>query len=171
LNDASRYRDGTSSEAQFYGPFGLCVATNGVVYVADTSNHVIRKITPLDWDEDGIPDSLEGNTTPFIVGVDDRLVDSDGDGMSNAAEFIAGTDPRNSNSRLVLQVTGLETGQLVLLSWPSATGRVYGVQVSQDLSRWDEATNGIQGTGQSIAFTNLLSTNQNQFFRIRVANN
>jgi sugar lactone lactonase YvrE len=38
--------DGTGSEARFNLPFGIAVADNGTIYVADTYNHTIRKITP-----------------------------------------------------------------------------------------------------------------------------
>ena len=37
--------NGTGGAAKFYRPYGLAVDTNGTVYVADTYNHVIRKIT------------------------------------------------------------------------------------------------------------------------------
>ena len=38
--------DGTGSAARFRAPYGVAVGTNGMVYVADTYNHTIRKITP-----------------------------------------------------------------------------------------------------------------------------
>ncbi|MBI2948176.1 MAG: SBBP repeat-containing protein [Verrucomicrobia bacterium] len=38
--------DGTGSAARFSSPNGVAVDTNGNVYVADTSNHTLRKITP-----------------------------------------------------------------------------------------------------------------------------
>lgn len=38
--------DGTGSSARFASPFGVAVDTNGNVYVADTSNNTIRKVTP-----------------------------------------------------------------------------------------------------------------------------
>ena len=34
------------SEAQFHGPTGLAIDKNDNVYVADTLNHVIRRVTP-----------------------------------------------------------------------------------------------------------------------------
>jgi trimeric autotransporter adhesin len=39
------YVDGPGSMALFDSPMGIAVATNGVVYVADSANNVIRKIT------------------------------------------------------------------------------------------------------------------------------
>jgi serine/threonine protein kinase len=37
--------DGTGSEARFWAPFGIAVDRSGNVYVADTANNTIRKIT------------------------------------------------------------------------------------------------------------------------------
>jgi len=38
--------DGTVAEARFFRPLGIALAGDGTVYVADTSNDTIRKITP-----------------------------------------------------------------------------------------------------------------------------
>ncbi|WP_010277507.1 stalk domain-containing protein [Paenibacillus senegalensis] len=40
------HKDGTAEESLFYAPEDVVVASDGTVYVADTLNHVIRKIDP-----------------------------------------------------------------------------------------------------------------------------
>ncbi|MBN8725669.1 MAG: hypothetical protein J0M03_22410 [Acidobacteria bacterium] len=42
----SGYLDGLSSEAKFNSPSGIAVDKQGNLYISDTINHVIRKITP-----------------------------------------------------------------------------------------------------------------------------
>src|SRR5580765_6308281 len=39
--------DGTNSDARFLFPADIAVDNNGVLYVADLSNHAIRKIAPM----------------------------------------------------------------------------------------------------------------------------
>jgi NHL repeat len=64
--------DGVGSDAQFAVPFGVAADTNGNVYVADTLNHTIRKITPP-----GVVSTIAGFAgTPGSA-----------DGTNNAARF------------------------------------------------------------------------------------
>ena len=46
LAGSSGSTNGTGSAARFFNPFGVAVDNTGNVYVADTYNHLIRKITP-----------------------------------------------------------------------------------------------------------------------------
>lgn len=51
------FEEGTGANAQFSSPHGVVVDTQGSIYVADTDNHIIRKIT-----EDGMVSTLAGST-------------------------------------------------------------------------------------------------------------
>jgi sugar lactone lactonase YvrE len=75
--------DGTGSAARFNSPDGVAVDDAGYVYVADTANHTIRKITPVDGvvttlaGAAGVPGSADGTgsdarfNSPGGVAVDD----------------------------------------------------------------------------------------------------
>jgi hypothetical protein len=60
--------------------------------------------------------------------------DSDGDGVSNLNEFLAGTDPTNAAS--VLKVGLQKTSQGIFLNWNTQSGLIYQVQSSSDLKSW-----------------------------------
>lgn len=44
--DMQGLANGVGSSAMFYNPFGMCMDSSGNIYVADTNNNNIRKITP-----------------------------------------------------------------------------------------------------------------------------
>jgi sugar lactone lactonase YvrE len=72
--------DGTGSAARFYQPFGVAVDSAGTVYVADTYNHTIRKVTP-----GGVVTTLAGNAS--IVDQGGFPIGGYADGTGGAARF------------------------------------------------------------------------------------
>ena len=65
------YRDGTGGAARFYTPRGVAVDRSNNVYVADSANHCIRKISPL-----GVVTTLAGTNNSGAS-----------DGLGRAARF------------------------------------------------------------------------------------
>jgi len=68
------YTDGAGAVARFGSPRGLAVGADGIVYVADTDNNVVRKITP-----DGVVTTVAGSAGQT----------GDSDGTGTAAQFSA----------------------------------------------------------------------------------
>jgi hypothetical protein len=74
------YADGTGSAAQFNSPVGVAVDSAGNVYVADTGNNTIRKVTP-----DGVVTTLAGNAA--IVDQWGNPIGGYADGTGTNAQF------------------------------------------------------------------------------------
>ncbi len=87
-----------------------------------------------DTDGDGLPDAWErqnwGQLRPLPG------VDSDGDGASNLAEYLAGTDPRDPNS--VLRIASFQVNAdfptWLDMTWGSVASRQYAIQYRDDLA-------------------------------------
>jgi len=97
--------------------------------VSPWSTETLAKTWGVDDNLDGIPDDWQAR----YWGADSEswpspMVDSDGDGMRNRDEFIAGTDPRDNRSLLVLDVQPF--GRSVRLSWNAVPGAAYQLQVN-----------------------------------------
>lgn len=80
-----------------------------------------------DLDADGLPDAWEAFHFGDIAG-QDGAADTDGDGCTEAEEYIAGTAPNDAGSRLVVAAFSNASGWAIV--FPAASGRVYRVQAA-----------------------------------------
>jgi CARDB len=150
LNEAGRNSEITSSDNQ--------------------SNFIISLF--IDDDGDGIPLEWEQANGMSDSNAADALLDGDGDGFSNGAEYLAGTNPRNKNSVLrvgefnVVPVVGSQ-GHVFTISWASVTGKSYIIERSTDLTEWTAIATGITATAPLNTYTDEVLTVQKAFYRIR----
>ncbi len=91
-----------------------------------------------DTDDDGLRDKWEvanGLDPHDATGVNGPNGDRDGDGQSNLTEKLSGTMANDPHSRFEILSATLES-ETLHLTWPSAPGRRYRIQTSNDLDTW-----------------------------------
>jgi hypothetical protein len=106
------------------------VIVKNLAYTGIATNALITVSTLADSDGDGIPDVWEsayfgGATAASADG------DSDGDGVNNWREYIAGTDPTNTLSYLKIDTLNADFG--TQLSFMAVSNRTYTVQFTDAL--------------------------------------
>ena len=124
------------------------------------------------------PGLLDGNGLPIAweltnfgtTGVNANA-DPDGDGISNLQEYLAGTNPNDSNS--VLQITAYATaptGTTNALTWTSVLTRFYHVEESLNLgtTNWYDSSLGLISPDGGFTTRDVIDTNAAiRFYRIR----
>ena len=148
--------------------FELKVTDSSGVFSTDL---VVVTVSPsFDYDADEMPDLWENQTNGVSAGVYDGHLDSDGDGVSNLNEFLAGTDPANSSSVLkILSLTKINNGFEVKIS--SIVGRHYALETSTNLQSWGlvPGFDDVVAVGSETTFTDTFSPNSpRRFNRIKV---
>lgn len=91
--------------------------------------------------------------------------DDDGDGMSNAAELVAGTNPKSASSNFVAS-TSRPSSNSVTITWSPVAGRTYKVQATANLGSgvWNNLA-----TGQtSGSYTENSVSSAARFYRVVV---
>ena len=87
----------------------------------------------VDTDHNGLPDWWELSYFGHLLGAD-ATADADGDGASNFAEWVAGTNPTNSASCLRLLTPTITATNSVIIQWPSVAGKSYRLERAMNLS-------------------------------------
>ena len=102
----------------------------------DTDHDGLANELDSDNDNDGLADATELTGTAFAppTATDPNAADSDGDGVSDGAEALAGTDPLDARARL--EIVGLvRTNAMTSLTWLARSQKRYRVMRHDD-TRW-----------------------------------
>ena len=101
----------------------------------------------VDTDANGLPDWWELQYFGHLTGTDPNA-DADHDGMSNLAEWLAGTNPTNASSCLRLMALPSDNTNAFVVSWPSVAGKYY----------WLECATNLLTGFNSVVQTNIAAT-------------
>jgi hypothetical protein len=108
--------------------------------------------TFADANTNGIPDPYElayfGNVSPART----TITDTDGDSVTDYAEFVAGSNPTNSASTLRLTATFQPLNNSVRLTWLSGPGHAYRVYGSTNAATWSPYSDWIRATGMTASW-------------------
>lgn len=152
-------------------------ASDGLVTNSPASVSLTVLALP-DADGDGLPDAWEN-----AYGISNPQVDSDGDGMSNLAEYLANTNPTNAASFLRITDFTQNGSGYSTLSWNAVGGTRYRISFSNsangpftDLVRTaaQEISPALPGTPTLQSFTDDFTLtggappNGRRFYRLRI---
>ena len=107
---------------------------------ADANNNSISDA----WEQEQFGEVSAGRTSQ---------TDTDTDGFSDAAEFVSGTNPTDSGSKLELTTLKMLSSNRVEVTWPSITGKTYRLLGSTDGKTWQTHGGEIRATGAQTTHT------------------
>lgn len=118
-----------------------------------------------DSDEDLLPDTWE---MQFFGNLNSMANDDvDGDGQSNAFEWLVGTNPSSGTSRFAATIAQRSASEFSL-TWPSVPGRSYTIQSSQSLAGAWQNLAFVSGAADPAKFTShtIGKTSGVMFYRV-----
>jgi hypothetical protein len=160
----------TDYVAQFSAvPFYQTPAAQTNALSADGSLYFTGTYTFPDANSNSISDSFESHYFNTVSTNRTQFTDTDGDGMSDYAEFVAGTIPTNAASHFRFTASTLDSNRVVHLQWSSVPGRSYQLHSAvSNFANWQPVANWQSATGGMMTFDTTNTTAPARLFRVEV---
>ena len=146
--------------------------TNGQASAQALANRFLSGGNGVDNDGDDMADDWELAHGLNPQDPTDGAGDADHDGVSNLAEYLAGSDPSDAQSHLQLLLAGVGSNGLQI-TWSSAANKLYTIQRATELlsggGGFTNLVEHILATPPQNTFLDTAATNSGQFFyRLKV---
>lgn len=149
-------------------PFYNSPASQTNTLATGGTNIFVGNYSFTDANNNGISDAWElarfGSVSPGRT----ANTDTDGDGMSDYAEFMAGTDPNNVTLQ-PFTVNAQVVGTNLLLNWPTLAGASYRVLNTTNFNGWAELSPWMLAAGTTTNYATALSGAAREF-RVEATN-
>ncbi|HEX7860767.1 MAG TPA: hypothetical protein VF773_10600 [Verrucomicrobiae bacterium] len=151
-----------SGNVLVFDTFSANLATNDLNISSDV---FVSRFAAVDSDADGLEDGWE---TIYFGGLTNSwAADADADGVSNWNEFVAGSDPSDASSRLVLMMERDEEAGTLVITAAASFGKTYVLEGADVLAGddWEAASEPQVALGESVTFEAAIADG-NRFFRV-----
>lgn len=158
---------GKLSGAVYGANIGWISLSNAVAYVQTD-----RLTTGDDTDHDNLPDAWELSRTNNLTRL--GTGDADGDGVSDLDEYLADTDPLNTDDRPeLLSILRQDGGAMITLEWTSRPTRKYQVQrraAFEATAPWQDVGLQLENPDAGVTTTRSYAepAGAQDFFRVRI---
>jgi hypothetical protein len=150
-------------------PYYATPASQTDTLVAGGTITFIGNYTFADANTNGMSDAWEASQFGEVSLGRTQTTDTDGDGATDYAEFVGGTDPGNAIDYLRLNAPLFEPGGNLRFTWTSSRGRSYRLLWSPDLQTWTPFSDWVRATSTAASLTvQPPSAAPHAFFRIEV---
>jgi Bacterial TSP3 repeat len=184
IKEVGRLAPGTSADFSFNMPPGSFAGGDQRYNMVLNSSARDAEINPsdnqssftlslfIDDDDDGIPLEWEQQYGMSDTNAADAALDSDGDGFSNRAEYLCGTNPNDRTSLLKVGEFNVQTvpgslDRVFTISWASVAEKLYVVERSTDSVTWTPVASGVTATAPVNTWRDEPRTATRAFYRVR----
>lgn len=123
--------------------------------------------TFADVNNNGISDAWEQHYFGSVAASHPGATDTDGDGVRDLDEFLAGTDPTNAKENLELATPVKQSNGTCRITWAATPGHNYRLLASTNAVTWGPLSSWMRATSNVLSYSVPISnTNTPLFFRV-----